>query len=47
MDAAFYSTWAPRAQALLRIVTGYMFMLHGTSKFFGFPQPFPMKVELF
>jgi len=47
MDVAMYSTWAPRAQALLRIVTGYMFLLHGTSKYFGFPQAFPMKVQLF
>ena len=47
MDALLYSTWTPRAQALLRIVTGYMFMLHGTSKYFGFPQAFPMKVDPF
>ena len=47
MNTAMYSTWAPRAQALLRIVTGYMFLLHGTSKYFGFPQAFPMKVQLF
>jgi putative oxidoreductase len=47
MDAAFYNAWAPRALALLRIVTGYMFLLHGTSKFFGFPAPFPMPVSLF
>ena len=47
MDASFYATWTPRVLALLRIVTGYMFLLHGTSKFFGFPQPFPMQVQLF
>jgi putative oxidoreductase len=47
MDASFYATWTPRALALLRIVTAYMFLLHGTSKFFGFPQPFPMQVQLF
>jgi putative oxidoreductase len=47
MDPLFYSTWTPRAQALLRIVTGYMFMMHGTAKFFGFPQAFPRQVELF
>jgi putative oxidoreductase len=47
MDATFYNTWTPRTLALLRIVTGYMFLLHGTSKFFGFPQPFPMQVQLF
>jgi len=32
--------WAPRALSLLRIVSGFMFMAHGTSKFFGFPAPF-------
>ena len=47
MDATFYATWTPRALAILRIVTGYLFLLHGTSKFFGFPQPFPMPVQLF
>ena len=47
MDAAFYNAWTPRALALLRIVTGYMFLLHGTSKFFAFPAPFPMPVPLF
>ena len=35
--AAFYAAWAPRALALLRITTAYMFLLHGTAKLFGFP----------
>jgi putative oxidoreductase len=29
--------WVPRAQALLRIVSGYMFLLHGMSKLFHTP----------
>ena len=29
--------WAPRAHALLRIVTGYLFLLHGSAKLLGFP----------
>ena len=29
--------WAPRALALLRIVTGYLFVQHGTAKLFGAP----------
>ena len=37
MDDAFFATWTPRAQALLRIVTGYCFLLHGTAKLFGVP----------
>jgi putative oxidoreductase len=29
--------WAPRAHALLRIVSGLIFMEHGTQKFLAFP----------
>jgi putative oxidoreductase len=31
------STWAPRTQALLRIVVGFLFLQHATAKLFGFP----------
>ena len=37
MDDAFFATWTPRAQALLRIVTGYLFLTHGTAKLLGMP----------
>jgi putative oxidoreductase len=37
LDNAFYTTWAPRAQALLRIVTGYLFITHGTAKHLHMP----------
>ncbi len=33
--------WAGEALSLLRIVAALLFLLHGTSKLFGFP-PFPM-----
>ena len=33
----FQATWAPRALGLLRIVTGYMFLWHGTAKLFAIP----------
>ena len=33
----FPDAWTPRALALLRIVTAYLFLLHGTAKLFGFP----------
>src|SRR5688500_7094228 len=33
----FQQTWAPRALGALRIVTGYMFIWHGTAKIFGVP----------
>ena len=37
IDRAFIATWTPRAQALLRLVTSYLFLQHATAKFFGFP----------
>ena len=37
LNAAFYSTWTPRAQALLRIVTAYLFITHGSAKYFSLP----------
>jgi putative oxidoreductase len=30
-------TWTPRALAVLRIVTGYLFFQHGSAKLLGFP----------
>ncbi|HXS52147.1 MAG TPA: DoxX family protein [Usitatibacter sp.] len=37
MDKAFYDTWAPRAQGLLRIVVGYLYISHGTAKLLHVP----------
>jgi putative oxidoreductase len=34
---SFLHDWAPRALAVLRIVTAYLFVQHGTAKFFGLP----------
>ena len=34
---AFFETWRPRALAVLRIVTAYLFIPHGTAKLFGVP----------
>ena len=39
LNDAFFATWTPRAQALLRIVTAYLFLTHGTSKLLGIPGP--------
>jgi putative oxidoreductase len=33
----FQATWAPRALAVLRIITGYLFIWHGTAKLFQVP----------
>ena len=37
IDTAFYETWKPRTLAVLRIVTAYLFITHGTAKLFGVP----------
>lgn len=36
-DTASLGRWTPPAQALLRIVTGYLFVLHGASKLLHTP----------
>jgi putative oxidoreductase len=36
-DRGFFSTWSPRAQGLLRLVTAYLFLQHATAKLFGVP----------
>ena len=33
----FQATWAPRALGILRIVAGYLFIAHGTTKIFQAP----------
>lgn len=39
----FDEIWTARVLSVLRIVTALLFMEHGTSKLFGFPQsPFPV-----
>ena len=37
INDAFIATWTPRALAVLRIVTAYLFATHGTAKLFGVP----------
>jgi putative oxidoreductase len=37
LDNAFFATWQPRAQGVLRIVVGYLFVPHGMAKLFGTP----------
>jgi putative oxidoreductase len=32
-----YEAWTPRLLSVLRIVTAYLFLQHGTAKLFGFP----------
>ena len=42
MELPWLSRWQPQLLAILRIVTGLLFLEHGLSKFFGFPVPFPV-----
>jgi putative oxidoreductase len=37
LNPQFLDTWTPRALALLRIVTCYLFLQHATAKLFGVP----------
>lgn len=39
MAFAFPATFAPQLRSVMRIVVGLMFMLHGTQKMLGFPDP--------
>ena len=44
----FLGRYEPYFYALLRIVSGFLFMLHGTQKLFGFPpSPVPIPSEAF
>lgn len=40
-------TWTPRLLSILRIVTAFLFMQHGTQKIFGFPAPQRSEFDLF
>jgi len=39
MNSNMLASWAPRALAILRIITGLLFLQHPLMKFFGFPAP--------
>ena len=42
MDFRYLARYQPQALALLRIVTGLLFLEHGLSKFFDIAVPFPV-----
>lgn len=37
MNRTFFEIWTPRVLALLRIVTAFLFLQHGTAKLFAIP----------
>jgi putative oxidoreductase len=38
----FWTTWQPRILSVLRFITGFLFLWHGSQKLFGFPPPRPL-----
>ena len=42
MELPWLARWQPQLLALLRVVTGLLFLEHATQKFFAFPAPFPV-----
>lgn len=38
----FLTSWSPRVLSVLRIITGFLFLWHGTQKLFNFPPMPPM-----
>ena len=43
---AYLAPWSPQLLSILRIVTGFLFIAHGTQKWFGFPVPNSNPIEL-
>jgi len=43
----FMHAYAPQTYALMRIVTGFLFLWHGTQKLFSVPMPPPMQLPSF
>ena len=45
--ASFMKNYQGETYALMRIVTGLLFLWHGSQKLFGFPAPMPMEAPAF
>jgi putative oxidoreductase len=42
---AYLAPWSPQLLSILRIVTGFLFIEHGTQKWLGFPVALPQPVQ--
>jgi putative oxidoreductase len=42
---AYLAPWSPQLLSILRIITGFLFIAHGTQKWLSFPAPPPTPVE--
>ena len=42
---AYLAPWSPQLLSVLRIITGFLFLAHGTQKWLSFPAPPPQPVE--
>lgn len=40
------ATWSGPLMSLMRFVFGLLFLMHGTTKLFGWPAPFPVEFEM-
>jgi putative oxidoreductase len=47
ISKSFYTVWTPRILGILRIILGFLFLQHGTSKLFGMPLAMSDGVQLF
>jgi putative oxidoreductase len=43
---AYLAPWTPQLLSILRIITGFLIIAHGTQKILGFPAPMAQPVDL-
>lgn len=43
--SSFLNDWSPRILSVLRIITGFLFLWHGSQKLFAYPPPPPQMAD--